>query len=84
MKKKDLEKAADMINSPDHYTKGGLEVIDILEAKFFDEELEGYLKGNVIKYIFRYKLKNGVEDLKKARWYLNRLINFYDEKGAKK
>ena len=61
---------ADNINSPDHYTKGDIEVIDyILDQKF------NYLEGNVIKYVSRYRNKGGIEDLRKAKWYLERLIN---------
>jgi hypothetical protein len=64
----------DMINQPNHYTAGGIEVFDYLEAKLSTEALEGYFTGNVIKYISRYKHKNGVEDLKKAQVYLGKLI----------
>lgn len=63
------------VNHPDHYTAGGMEVIDILKAKLTTEQLEGFLLGNVIKYTTRYGHKNGIEDLKKARWYLDYLID---------
>lgn len=66
----------DMVNHPPHYqTKSGLETIDVIEA--FTEELSGIeavCTANVIKYICRWKNKNGIEDLKKARWYLEKLI----------
>ena len=66
----------DMVNHPKHYkAKNGMEVIDVIEA--FTADLKGYEAthtGNVIKYICRWKEKNGLEDLRKARWYLNRLI----------
>ena len=66
----------DMVNHPKHYkAKNGMEVIDVIEA--FTANLSGYEAthtGNVIKYICRWKEKNGLEDLKKAQWYLNRLI----------
>ena len=64
----------DDINSPSHYTSGGIEVLDYIKAKLTNEQLEGYCIGNVIKYISRYRHKNGVEDLKKARWYLEKAI----------
>ena len=71
----------DMVNHPKHYkAKNGLEVIDVIEA--FTANLEGYEAthtGNVIKYICRWKEKNGLEDLKKAQWYLNRLIENIEE-----
>lgn len=66
----------DMVNHPDHYkTESGLETIDVIEA--FTHGLDGIeavCTGNVIKYICRWKKKNGVQDLKKAEWYLKRLI----------
>lgn len=64
----------DIINHPDHYKAGGIETIDFIKAKLTPEQYEGYLAGNVIKYISRYRHKNGAEDLKKARVYLNWLI----------
>ena len=71
----------DMVNHPNHYkAKNGMEVIDVIEA--FTANLEGYEAthtGNVIKYICRWKEKNGLEDLKKAQWYLNRLIKNIEE-----
>ena len=71
----------DMVNHPKHYkAKNGMEVIDVIEA--FTANLKGYEAthtGNVIKYICRWKEKNGLEDLKKAQWYLNRLIKNIEE-----
>src|SRR5690606_37907117 len=61
----------DIINYPDHYKTGGIETIDYIKAKMTPEQFEGYLAGNVIKYISRYRHKNRTEDLKKARVYLN-------------
>ena len=70
-----LEKAkADVVNHPSHYTSGKIEVISIMEAQLTDEEYRGYIKGQVIKYVTRERHKNGLEDLRKAAWYLNRLI----------
>jgi|TARA_R100001530_G_scaffold53646_1_gene39583 hypothetical protein len=61
------------VNSPSHYTHSGLECIKAIEAATGDGFAD-YLQGNIIKYIWRYRYKNGVEDLEKASWYLNRLI----------
>ncbi len=69
----DYEKKEDKVNSPSHY-QGKVEVIDYIEDKLTKEGFQGYLEGNIIKYVSRYKKKNGVEDLKKCRWYLERLI----------
>lgn len=73
----------DMVNHPKHYTTGKIEVIKIMEDQLNPEEYRGYIKGQVIKYITREAHKNGLEDLKKAQWYLTRLIN-YLERGMQK
>jgi hypothetical protein len=74
-----MVKEKDEVNYPEHYITGGIEVIDILKAKLSEEEFRGFLTGNVLKYVFRYKLKNGATDLKKADWYLDRLITLVDK-----
>ena len=67
--------AHDPINHPSHYTKnGGVESIEAIESSMSKEAFRGFLKGNVQKYVWRYEDKNGLEDLKKARWYLDALI----------
>ena len=58
--------------NPSHYKQGNIEVIDFI----LDQKLS-YLEGNVLKYLCRYKYKNGIEDLNKARWYINKLIEEY-------
>jgi len=63
----------DMVNSPPHYNQAGIECIDAIRAATGDG-YEYYLQGNIIKYLWRYRYKNGVQDLKKAQWYLDRLI----------
>jgi hypothetical protein len=65
----------DTINYPTHYTDGGIECIEAIEAQLTKEEFRGYLKGNIAKYIWRERHKGGTESLKKARWYLDRLIS---------
>ena len=72
------EKEQDMVNHPKHYNESGIECIDALEAMLWDV-LESYFQGYIAKYLWRYKYKNGVEDLKKAQWYLNKLIGVIDE-----
>ena len=66
----------DPVNSPRHYADsfGGIQCIDAIETSMSMEEFKGFLKGNVQKYVWRYSQKNGAEDLKKAKWYLERLI----------
>ena len=65
---------ADAVNHPNHYCKGGVECLDAIRASMTTEAFAGYCKGNVMKYIFRYEDKGGVEDLDKALVYLNWLI----------
>lgn len=64
----------DMVNHPPHYNKAGIETIEAIKA-MTDNGFEYYLQGNIMKYLWRYRYKNGVEDLKKAQWYLNELID---------
>ena len=64
----------DSVDNPAHYNKGGVECIDAIRGSMSAEAFRGFLKGNVMKYVFRYEAKNGLEDLRKARWYLERLI----------
>jgi hypothetical protein len=63
----------DNIN-PDHYKSKSKETIERLQDNLTQGEFKGYLKGNILKYLDRYEHKNGVEDLNKAQWYLNKLI----------
>ena len=64
----------DMVNSPSHYGTGSIECIDYIEDFLTTEEFIGYLRGNIAKYLHRWRYKNQEEDLLKAQWYLNRLI----------
>ena len=63
----------DMVNSPPHYNKFRVECIEAIQSAT-GEGYEYYLQGNIIKYLWRYRYKNGVQDLEKAQWYLSRLI----------
>ena len=64
----------DAVNHPSHYTDGGIECIYAIEAALTAEEFRGYCKGNNLKYTWRERHKGGTESLKKAQWYLDRLI----------
>lgn len=65
----------DMVNHPAHYTQGGIECIDCIKSAIVGKVgIEAFCVGNAIKYLFRYEEKNGIEDVKKARWYIDRLI----------
>jgi hypothetical protein len=63
----------DMVNNPPHYNKYGVECIEAISSAT-GEGYEYYLQGNIIKYLWRYRYKNGVQDLEKAQWYLSKLI----------
>ena len=66
--------SVDLVNHPPHYTQGGIECIDAIRASMSKEQFLGYCKGNSLKHQWRYEAKGGVEDLKKAKWYLDRMI----------
>ena len=70
----------DNIN-PSHYKRLPKETIERIKENLTPEEFKGYLKGNILKYLDRYENKNGVEDLKKANWYLNKLIEIENGKA---
>ena len=68
----------DPVNQPPHYKVGGeIECIDYIYQQLGAEGIKTYLEGNILKYMHRWRFKNGVEDLRKARWYLEKLI--YEE-----
>jgi hypothetical protein len=69
----------DNVNHPKHYTSTKIETIDIIQDKLTAEAFEGFCIGNAMKYLTRYKLKNGLEDLQKARWYLDKIISVKEE-----
>jgi hypothetical protein len=73
-KNKKGNKVTDNVNHPVHYGNGSIECIDYLEDFLTKEEFIGYLRGNIGKYMHRWRYKNGLEDLRKAEWYLNKLI----------
>ena len=72
----------DMVNHPPHYNQNCIECIDGIESALGDG-FEFYLAGNCMKYLWRYKHKNGLQDLQKAQWYLNKLIKTKAEEVEK-
>jgi len=70
----DDEQTEDIVNHPLHYNKGNIACIEAMEAMLTKEEWIGYLRGNIFKYNWRFRDKNGVEDLQKANWYQDKLI----------
>ena len=70
----------DNVNNPDHYNQGGIECIDYIKQQLGDS-FESYCQGNIIKYLHRWRYKNGLEDLKKAQWYLNQMVKAVEEIG---
>lgn len=76
---KEQDNKPDMVNHPQHYTQGGIECIDALKAATVGKHgIEAVCVANIIKYLWRYEEKNGVEDVRKARWYLDRLLKELD------
>jgi hypothetical protein len=67
----------DNVNNPPHYKSGDIECIDAIKASMSKDAFLGYCKGNVQKYMWRYEHKGGIESLKKAQWYLNKMIESY-------
>lgn len=73
----------DNVNHPSHYTQSGIECIDALAAATSGKKgIEAVCVANAIKYLWRYELKNGLEDVKKARWYLDRLIGELENRNG--
>ena len=68
---------ADNVNKPPHYNQSGIECIDAIQAATADG-YEYYLQGNILKYLWSSRYKNGIEDLRKDQWYLNKLIEVND------
>jgi len=66
------------VNHPSHYNMGKYECIDVMEDVFGDEAVGNFCMLNAFKYLYRHKHKGGVEDIKKAVWYLNKYLNFMD------
>ena len=73
---------SDNVEKPAHYTFGKFECIDVLKDVLGVEGFKGFCRGNVLKYLWRYNHKNHIEDLKKAYWYLDRLIQEETEHEA--
>jgi len=71
----EIDETYSIVESPLHYRQGEIEAIDAIEAALSVEEFRGYLKGNVMKYTWREAYKGGPEDVRKAQWYLNRLVD---------
>ena len=73
----------DNVNHPSHYTQGDIECIDAIKAATVGKTgIEAACVANVIKYLWRYEAKNGVEDCRKAKWYLDRLIKELTNEGT--
>ena len=70
----------DLVNHPPHYTDGGIECIEAIEAQSTIEEYRGYLRSCCVKYLWRYRLKGQpLQDLEKCQWYLSRLAKTFED-----
>lgn len=75
----------DMVNNPPHYTKGGMETIDIMEAKSTPEEFKGHLKLTALKYLTRAGHKESeLQDAKKTQWYVNKWVRTLEKEAINK
>ena len=72
----------DVVNKPKHYNQGTIECIDAIEAMLTHAEFVGYLRGNSLKYRWRFRYKNGTEDLLKAQWYERKLLKVLEDKDG--
>ena len=82
-KEEKLKNEPDLVNHPSHYETGKFECIEVMEEALGRDVVKGFCIGNAFKYLYRAKRKNGLEDLKKAQWYLNRVISMEDEDDTK-
>lgn len=73
----------DLVNHPSHYETGKFECIEVMEEALGRDVVKGFCIGNAFKYLYRAKRKNGLEDLKKARWYLDKVISMEEEDNSK-
>ena len=65
----------DLVNNPKHYNQGKIECIEAIESAVVNKSgTEAFLVGNIIKYLWRYEAKGGTQDIEKAQWYLNKLL----------
>ena len=77
------EAVEDVVNNPDHYNTGNIECIDAIQESMSSVAFKGYLKGNCMKYLWRYDYKGKqVEDLQKANWYLQKLTAMVTEENS--
>ena len=74
---------SDTVNHPAHYTSGGVECIEAIRSSMTADGFCDYCKGNIIKYIWRWRSKGGIEDLKKAQVYLGWLIEAVDNAATR-
>lgn len=74
----------DNVNHPYHYTSGGIECIDAMEAAYGTEVVMHFCQGNAFKYQWRFDKKNGEEDIKKAQWYQKKYLELQNKLEAKK
>ena len=81
--REDEEEEEDMVGAPKHYNSGNIECIDAIEESMSSHAFKGYLKGNCMKYLWRYEYKGKqVEDLQKAGWYLRKLTAMVAEENS--
>lgn len=78
---KKTEQVHDNVNHPEHYELGAVECIDVIIATQGIQAAQDFCICNALKYIFRHRMKNGVEDVQKAQWYINKYLELEERKG---
>lgn len=73
--------SVDVVNHPSHYETGKFECIDVMLETQGKEAVMGFCLCNAFKYLYRHKRKNGVEDVKKAKWYINKYIELAEKES---
>lgn len=80
----EFDKQHDAVNHPSHYTSGGIECIDAMEAAYGTEAVMHFCQCNAFKYQWRFDKKNGAEDIQKAQWYQNKYLELEKKMKAQK
>lgn len=75
---------ADNVNHPSHYETGKFECIEVMQEVFGTEAVQNFCVCNAFKYLYRHRRKNGKEDIEKARWYINKYLEFEEKDELKR
>lgn len=77
-----MKQKFDVVNNPSHYTSGSIECIDAMESAYGTDTVKTFCQGNAFKYLWRFQMKNHIEDLKKCKWYIDKYIELTEKKNG--